>query len=170
VAIIKPPKVTAKVEGMKELRAALLELGKATQTRVLKRTLEKAADPILSDAIANVPRDTNVTAESLEVSTKLTPRQRRLAGRAAKRQADGSFRSAKSKGVEVHIGPSAEAGRQAPAPAGLMQEFGTAQHPPQPWLRPAWDGNKGKALAIIGDELGKEIAKAARRKKARRVT
>lgn len=154
---------TVRIEGLKELQRALKELPKATQGAVLRRTLQGAADPMLAAAIANAPRDAGVLAESVDASPRLTARQRRLAGRSAVRQSDGSFRSAKSTGAELHIGPGATSGQRAPSPSGLMQEFGNRNHPAQPWLRPAWDAHRQGALASIETGLAGEIDKAARR-------
>lgn len=160
---IKPPRVTTKVEGLRELRAALEEMKKAASTRIMKQAVEAGAEPMRATAEANAPRDTTLLAESVETSSKLTARQRRLAGKSAKRQADGGFRSAKSTGVEVHVGPGADKSRKAPPPSGLLQEFGTRNHPAQPFLRPAWDRHKGEALTIITEALRRAIDKAAKR-------
>jgi HK97 gp10 family phage protein len=48
-------------------------------------------------------------------------------------------------------------------PHAHLQEFGTVNHGPQPFARPAWDSNKGRALETIRNDLGDEIAKAAKR-------
>ena len=156
-------KTTVKVEGLKELRRALIELPKATQGAVLRRTLLKAAAPMAAKAAAMAPRDTGQLATEIDASPRLTARQRRLAGKGAVKQADGSFRSAKSTGAEVHMGPAATDGQAAPDPAGLMQEFGTRHNVAQPFMRPAWDAEKGRALETIRTELAAEIARAAQR-------
>ena len=44
---------------------------------------------------------------------------------------------------------------------GMFLEFGTEKHPPQPWLRPAFDGNVSAALAKIGKTLGRGIEREA---------
>lgn len=156
-------KVTVRVEGLKELQRALKELPKATQGAVLRRTLDRAAEPMRAAAQARAPQDVGVLRASVDASPKLTKRQRRLAGKSAVRQADGSFRAAKSTGAEIHIGPGASGQQKAPPPTGIMQEFGTRNHAAQPWLRPAWDAHKQGALASIASELGTEIDNAAKR-------
>lgn len=43
---------------------------------------------------------------------------------------------------------------------GALQEFGTVKQAPQPFMRPAFDEGKGKALQAITDRLSARIAKA----------
>jgi HK97 gp10 family phage protein len=43
---------------------------------------------------------------------------------------------------------------------GHMQEFGTRHHGAQPFMRPAWDENRERALDIVRRELEQEIEKA----------
>lgn len=152
-----------RIEGLKELQQALKQLPKATQGAVLRRALMHAAEPMRAAAEANAPVDVGVLAQSVDASPKLTRRQRSKAGKSAVRQADGSYRSARSTGAELYIGPGAGARAKAPPPSGLMQEFGTRHHAAKPWLRPAWDAHRQGALDTIADELGVEIEKAARR-------
>lgn len=132
---------TAKVEGFKELDRALGELPKATARNVLKRTLKKAAQPVLDDWVANEPRRTGHLALSTVIGTRLTRRQ------ASEARKDGKYFA------EVHVGTA--------DPAGQFQEFGTFKEPAQPSGRPAWEKNKERALEIIGKELGGEIEKSA---------
>lgn len=43
---------------------------------------------------------------------------------------------------------------------GFIPEFGLANNPAQPFLRPAWDEKVDEAVAVIGYTLGNEIEKA----------
>jgi HK97 gp10 family phage protein len=142
--------VTVKVEGLRELEAALAELPKATGRNVLRRALKKAGQPIADAGEAYAPRLSGKLAASYTVSTKLTRRQRRA--------------SKKESPVEVYVGPT-------PHPKSVQTEFGNAHQAPEPHMRPAWDGNKERALQIIKTDLGDEIQKAADRlaKKAARL-
>ena len=47
-------------------------------------------------------------------------------------------------------------------PQAHLQEFGSAKHGAQPFLRPAWDAEKKPTLDRISDLLAKNIDKAAR--------
>lgn len=156
-----------KTTGFKELESALKELPRSTAKSVVRRTLEKAGAPIVEAAKAAAPVRSGFLAKGISQSGKakggnagqrafgaalragLDKSAARDAARDANRDASGS--------VEMYIGPDSKSGQ------GLLQEFGTATNPAQPFLRPAWDGNKDKALDIIKDELRANIFKAAAR-------
>jgi HK97 gp10 family phage protein len=143
--------VAIKLEGFKELDRALGQLPKATAKNVLKRTLNKAADPIDQDASAAAPVLTGGLQRSVITGTRLT-RSQRTGGASL---TAGGFRSASKNYVEVHVGTSLS--------RGLFTEFGTFKDPPQAWFRGAWEQTKGQALDIIKSELGTEIERAAKR-------
>lgn len=134
---------TVKVEGLRELEAALAELPKATARNTLRRVLKRAAEPVQEEAQANAPVATGRLKVSIVVGTKLTRRQQRDAKK------EGKFFS------EIHVGTSNE--------AAVPQEFGTVNMSAHPFMRPAWEGNKAKTLDIISGELGAEIEKSAAR-------
>lgn len=140
-------KKTVVVEGLRELDAALGDLPKATGKSVLRRVLKKAGKPIADAAAAKAPVLSGNLQISIGVSTKLTRRQSRI-----HRQMFKDDRAS----VEMFVG----AGGLAQA---TQQEFGNERHGPQPFMRPAWDGNKDRALEIIKTDLGDEIMKAAKR-------
>lgn len=135
-------KQTFKIEGLKELGEALQELPKATGTNVLKRALTEAADPIEQDAASRAPELRGHLKRSVTTGTKLSRRQK-------------SQHKKESK-VEIFVGPGA-------LPQAVWQEFGTAHHPAQPFLRPAWDANGKGALMSIKDALAEQIEKARQR-------
>lgn len=131
-----------KVEGLRDLDAALGELPKSTAKNVLRRVGRKALEPFDESWRSKAPHLTGALEESGGVGSKLTRSQRKATER--------------ENFVEVFAGPGAH-------PQATLQEFGTAQHPPQPFARPAWDESKGDALEIVKTELGTEISKAAKR-------
>lgn len=139
-----------KVEGLKELEEALRELPKATGKNVLRRALLKAGEPIASSAAALAPRLRGKLQMSIGTGTKLSRRQKRL--------------HRPESTVEVFVGAGALV-------QAITQEFGTVNHPAKPFMRPAWDGNKTKALDTIRDDLAEEIEKARQRlaRKAARI-
>jgi HK97 gp10 family phage protein len=136
-----------RVEGLRELEAALKELPKATGKRVLRNSLRKAAEPIARDAAARAPVDDGTLRDSIGVGTRLTKRQAGLHRK--------MFRDDRAS-VEMFVG----AGGLAQA---TQMEFGNFKDSPQPYMRPAWDGNKMQALETIKTELWNEIQKAAAR-------
>lgn len=129
--------------GAKELDKALAQLPRATSRTVLRKTLTKAAEPILTMAQYLVPVDQGDLKRSLKIGTSLSSRQRKSA-----RGQVGE--------VVVYVGASHPMGAHA-----HLVEFGTVKTPAQPFLRPAWDRQKGKALRIFQAEIWKEIVKAA---------
>lgn len=137
-------KVTVKIEGLKELDRALGQLPKSTAKATLRRVLKEAGEPIARAARSRAPIEEHHLVESIDVSTRLNPRQRSL-----HRQAGGrAFQ-------EMFVGTN--------NPAGTQQEFGNSRHGPQPFMRPAWDATKQQTLDYIANSLWGEIEKSAQR-------
>jgi len=164
--------ITVSVSGLKELDQALGELPKATARNVLKRTLNKAAVPMVEEAKRQAPVRTGKLRDSIMASARVkntvgnseySAAMRAGLGKEAARSALLAARKAK-KGqgsfAEVYIGPARGGGIIRYA---HIVEFGSVDTAPQPYMRPAWDATKDKMLTIIKDELGNEIIKAARR-------
>jgi HK97 gp10 family phage protein len=135
-------KTTFKMEGLSELLEGLQELTKATATNVQKRVLKDAAVPFEQTAKAKAPRRTGHLAESIDISTKLSPRQK-------------SDLQKESK-IEIYVGPRSMA-------RAIVQEFGSVNQSAQPYMRPAWDANKKSAIDGITKALADEIEKARQR-------
>lgn len=164
-------KNTVKIEGLRELDASLGQLSKAAARNTLRKVLMKAGEPMAETMRALAPDDPETGSPDLKTSIAVSPKLRNPAGksefaavmrsggttaeavaamREARREGGGSF-------AEVHVGPGKGGSH------GVLQEFGTAHHAPQPFARPAWDQHKGEALEIIKRELGGEIDKALQR-------
>lgn len=170
-------KSSFKIEGLKELEEALLELPKATQGNVLKRAVAIPAADFADDASSRAPKDRGVLESEIKVSQPKiinpgtaafaaamqeggTRAEAAAAARAANRAAGG-----KGKSVSVQVGPTKRAFH------GSLQEFGTRNHPPQPFMRPTWDAMKNQIVSSIADTLKDEIEKARDRiaRKAARI-
>lgn len=136
--------VTVKFEGGRELEAALRELPKATGRNALRRGLKKVAEPIQKDAAQRAPELTGRLKLSIVTGTQLTRAQKRMA------KQEGAYFA------EIHVGTASG--------HGVPQEFGTANHPAQPFMRPAWEGGKDNALKDMGKFLWEEIEKTATRR------
>ncbi len=152
-----------RIEGLKELDRALGQLPRATGKNVLRRVARKALEPIIEVAKGLVHEVSGDTRGSLAVSTKLSFTQ--------KREHTSMFASKKSS-IEMFAG----AGPHNFVPQAVWEEFGvkrgkeSIKSTPHPFLRPAWDGGKMRALNDIKKDLWAEIKKAAdrvARKKAR---
>lgn len=138
---------TVKVEGLKELEKALLELSTATAKNVGRRTLRKAGQPVADKMNALAPEggtsEDGPLNESYSVSTRLNRTQARAERKAGK---DDVF---------MYIGTNDV--------AGIQQEFGNERHQAQPHARPAWESEKFETLDRIRDNLTVEVRKAAER-------
>ncbi len=150
-----------RIEGLKELDKALGQLPRATGKNVLRRVARKALEPIIEDAKGKVHVIEGKLKGSLAVSTKLSFTQKALH--------KNMFPSEKSS-VEVFAG----AGPHNFVPQAIWEEFGVTRRGkrfgPHPFLRPAWDAGKMRALNNVKRDLWAEIKKAAdrvARKKAR---
>lgn len=135
---------TIRVEGLRELDRALGELPKATGKAVLRRVSKDALEPTAALARDLAPRDEGHLGASITVAAKLTRRQ------------GAQQRKSNKSTVEMHAGPGG-------LPQATAQEFGTLNHPPQPFMRPAWDATRHEVLDHVASELGAEITKAAKR-------
>lgn len=140
---------TVEIEGLREIDAALGKLGKATGRNVLRRVAVTRLQPMADHArsIASSFQWSGDLADSIEVSTRLAGYARRL--------------NRNRSEAEAHMGPAGR-GKKAP-PQGSLQEFGTAHHGPQPFMRPAWDRGQDQLLDGIKADLWEEIEKAAQR-------
>lgn len=141
-----------KLEGFRELDAALTELTKAGGKGVLRRSLKKAAEPMAVIASGLAPVDSGKLQASVIVGAKLDGRQAKLHRR--------MFKDDRSS-IELFVGPSylrGGGGRH-----GHLQEFGTINHAPQPFMRPAWDQDHKPMLDRLGKEMAIEVDKAVQR-------
>ena len=138
-----------KLDGFAELDKALGKLSNSLERGVLRRVARKALEPMLDQAQQLAPVDDGDLRDSIVMaSSSLTKR--------AKQQE----RKEPTRGVKVFVGTASR--------NGVPREFGTVRSAAQPFMRPAWDSTKGKALQTVKDELAGEIertaARAAKRK------
>lgn len=167
--------ISFKMVGGKELEAALHALPGELQRPTLEAALMKVAGPIgqAAQAAAEASKDTGKNQQKIIVSPKLSRRQRQQAGPEPRSWTTvyiGVRPSPVAHLIEFGTGPRWTTGggdarrRRAkrtlrmghrPAYRGIM--------PPSPFMRPAWDGGKMRALDELGVILGQEIEAAARR-------
>lgn len=149
--------VTMKFSGGPELDRALGaladEYGKASGKAVIRRVLDKALQPMAETARQLAPDDPATASGDLKASItvggKLTARQAKLA------------RKDQNKALVTRYVGTADV-------AAVAQEFGTVNHGPQPFLRPALQQHKQEAIDIVAKEMGPEIVKTAARLGKRR--
>jgi HK97 gp10 family phage protein len=163
-------KTVVEVEGLRALDEALGQLPKSIGRAVLRRTLVMAGEPIAEAARSMAPTRPNggQLRDSIGVSTKVKRKVGKAEfaiamaqglGEVAARQAMRDAQRAAGGGafVEMYVGPS-KLGWYS-----HFLEFGTVHSAPKPFMRPAWDSNKDRALDIIKRELGNQIIAAAKR-------
>lgn len=166
---------TLKVEGFKELEAALKELPTATGRNTIRRALTRAADPIVKAAQSNAPARPGSGVLKKSILVTKVKFSKGEAGKAAYAQAlkQGKTRvearealleanSENASGDEVTSG-IAIIGVDKAAFYAHFVEFGTSHSTPRPFMRPAWESGKIQAAESIKDILKEEIDKAVAR-------
>ena len=133
-----PRSRTVKIEGLREVNDALGQLPKATGRNVMRRVAIAQLQPIAEDMRAHAPVHVADLKDSITVTTKRPRRHKKVSE------------------VEAYAGP----GQQ---PQAHLQEFGTVNHGPQPFTRPAWDRGKDDLLPGLAAAFWDEINKAAAR-------
>jgi HK97 gp10 family phage protein len=145
--------ITVRTEGFAELERELERIGRTTaQKASLRRALRKAAEPLAAIAQGMAPvGGTGALSTSVGIGTRLSNRQQRQHRR--------MFRDDRAA-VEVFVGAG-------PLASAHTQEFGTINHAPQPFMRPAWDQDKMALLerlkAEIRADIERTVARAERR-------
>lgn len=145
-------KMRIKIEGAREIEKALKDLPRSTARATMRRVGVQALTPMMATAEALAP-DNPVTAPP-DLKTSFRIDSKHSIGRRVIR--------ARSNEVLLFMGPTAEG-----MPQGLMQEGGTAHHPAQPFMTPAWDQHAEQALDIIMERSWAEIEKTVARRAAR---
>lgn len=166
-----------KIDGLKELDAALGELSKGAARGVLRRTLLRAGEPMRAAAERNAPEETGALKRSIILTSKIDNRAGKseyaavMKAGGSKGQAVQALRDARrEQGIgnsfaEVYMGP-AKAGKRGSIKA-MVQEFGSVKQQPQPYMRPAFDSEAQNVLNGIKGELTAEIDKAVQRARRR---
>jgi len=149
-----------KLEGAAELKEALLGLRLRGSSRIAKNAVRnallKAGKPIAAHARSLARIRSGQLKRTIRVSTTLSRRQKRTRAKGA---------DPTETTVYIGAGPSRHA---------HLIEFGTGERfwrsgkstgasQPHPFLRPAWDAGKMRALAEFGRLLWIEIERAAKR-------
>lgn len=142
-----PGNITMQLHGFEETNRKLAAIGARAGKAAMRRVGRKALEPVRDDARRLAPRETGGLADSIVISTTLTPRQRRMARRETRDT------------VTVYVGTAHK--------AAVPQEFGTIAMRANTFLRPAWESNKDGVLAFIIRELDRELVKTADRATAR---
>jgi HK97 gp10 family phage protein len=133
-------KVNFTAAGADGLMRNLNALPAAVNRRVQVAALRKGAEPIRSMAESLAPRSDTAPHLADHIIVQVPS--------GAKAETEGLFDT-----VAVFIGPAIRFFY------GYFLEFGTAFHPAQPFMRPAFDSQSGRSLNIIRAELWAAIRK-----------
>jgi HK97 gp10 family phage protein len=153
---------TIRVEGLRELEAKLKsladEIGGKKAAQPVKAALRKAGRVVQKDAQSIVRRKTDLLHDNIIVTTAkrlksgsfgmnvtVRAKARKYANNAKNRRAGKVDKKFKDYGALYY---------------GRFLEFGTSRMGPYPFMRPAFERNKGRLPNIIRDELAIAISKA----------
>lgn len=139
-------RMTVKTTGFRELEKKLAKLPEATGRNVLRRVAKGALEPMADVAAQKAPEERGILSFSIVVTEGRT------------RRARTSF--LRIRGIQMAMGPATGFGATYYA---SHVEFGTIDTPAQPYMRPAWDTGKMKALDYVQDNLWREVEKAVGR-------
>ncbi len=135
-----------KIEGGKELDAALKMLGRDLETKIAKSAVRAGAQVIRKEAMLNVPVESGTLRNSIRVVT----RSKRV-GDAVASIVTRSGKKWQSKGMNAWYAP--------------LVEFGTKHRSATPFLRPALDVKGQAAVKKMSETIQKRISKLAAGKK-----
>lgn len=147
--------VTIKLEGIGEVDKALKALedefgDKLSRSKVLVPAVREAMKPVLQQARANAPKDSGDLTRSLIVEARRpNSRDRRSKYITQTDTVIAAVTTASGKKL-------AKMGIKSDARA-IAQEFGTSQHPAQPYLRPALEANAQETVSRLAAILARRI-------------
>lgn len=136
-----------RVEGLRELREALMKtIPENMQGKVLQKALSPAANIVVRAARLMAPKDTGRLSRAIFAMR-------------SRRNSNGVF---EERIVKVRYGKSQQK-KNRDAFYWRFVEFGTKFMPAKPFMRPAFDRNRGRLVPVIRDSLAKSLREAARR-------
>lgn len=145
-----PTSTRVEVKGLRELGAAMKALGNDMGLKIARAATAAAAQPVKKRAIANIVASPSVDTGSLKSSVIV----KRL-GRKESTLTSEHIVTVRGRGKKKKDGT-----RQSEAPHASKVEFGTVHMPAEPFLRPAFESEKGTALQKMTDTLKRRIDKA----------
>lgn len=144
-------KVTWQFSGGDELAKRLNALPAALTRKVVVEALRAAARPMQAGASARAPYQ---AADDREPFGHLRDRMVISVANRIGSVAGGRWTKRDEMEHAVAVGPAKNFAH------GLFQEYGTAHHGPNPFMRAAFDSSTSAALGIIGQELWAALRKA----------
>jgi HK97 gp10 family phage protein len=155
--------ITVQITGLKELQNALNQLPKEIQGRPLRSAVSAAAKVIVDDVKARVP--VGETGNLKTAVYRYRSRRNSATGRetffVGIRQGKAQFKDTAYNRRKGRVGKSYKT--QGEAYYWRFLEFGTAKMAAKPFLRPAFESSKSKAVEVIKQRLGKAIETQAKK-------
>lgn len=148
-------KTAVKVEGLADLGSALRELGDDMAKRIVYNATLRAARVVQREASARAPRSDKPHRVG-RGGTVVQP------GNLAANIATKRLKQLKAGMATYEVRWKAK--KKGDPFYGLFQEFGTAHHAAQTFMRPAFEQSKEQALIEMTDSLRRRIDRANRRK------
>jgi len=139
--------MASRLEGGKELDLVLRRLPRAVQRRALVKGLRAAGKDILGPAKANVPRDQGELFRALGIAVDRAQRAQAAIAIGARKKRGGAHAHLVEFGTVERVDPNT--GKSS----GVM--------PPQPFMRPAFEAHKFRALETFRTELAAAMAREA---------
>lgn len=148
-------RTVVKVDGLRELGEAMSALGKEVAQKIAASMTSAAAGVIRKDAIARAPEhDEPHTVDGVLVQP----------GNLKKNIVRKKVSKSKTRLTSEHLVTVRGKRKDGYAARyGRLQEFGTVHHAPQPFLRPAFDSNRMKAVDAMKKTAGRRIEAAAKK-------
>lgn len=153
------------VRGLKELESQLLAIGEEYGVKAalspVRRALGKAGKVVQATAQAKVHRKSGTLAENIIVTTYRNPPAGQIGVKVTVRAKAKAYKSSSRNIRSGKIGLHYDF--YGPLFYGAFLEFGTSHQPAYPYMRPAFESNKGALPGIIRDELAIAIDATVRR-------
>lgn len=161
-----------RVDGLEDLRSELRRLPEKLQGKALQGALAKAAKPIIATARSLAPVKSGRMRRAIysfrDRSSTKTREARLISVKSGKRYQKKDKDAYYWKFIEFGRAQVTKKGRGS---LGNEQSgfFGKTVKaiPPRPFMRPAFEQNKYKALQIVQDVMKDEVAKVAKKAQAR---
>jgi HK97 gp10 family phage protein len=133
------------VRGFKDLYKLLDHLPEVAKTEAMEPLLVEALTPMRDTARYLAPDDP-LTGPPWNLPTSIEVSTRQRTGRSKSDRALGKY------DARAYMGPT-----KYGYPQAMFQEFGTIKMVATPYMRPAYDADKTKALEIIKEGFAKRI-------------
>lgn len=155
--------ILVKIDGLKELQNALEQLPKEIQGRPLRSAVSAAAKVVVDDVKTRVP--VGETGNLKTAVYRYRSRRNSATGRetffVGIRQGKAQYKDTAYNRRKGRVGKSYKTAGEAYYWRFL--EFGTAKMQARPFLRPAFEAQKSRAVEVMKERLGKAIQTQAKK-------